>query len=63
MAEMNTGISDIATTIDDNTKGGNEAAESVSTVVDAIGVIKKKAYDNAKVGNDLSENVEVFKQM
>ena len=63
MAEMNTGISDIATTIDDNTKGVNEAAESVSTVVDAIGVIKKQAYDNAKVGNDLSENVEVFKQM
>lgn len=49
MAEMNTGISDIATTIDDNTKGVNEAAESVSTVVDAIGVIKKQAYDNAKV--------------
>lgn len=63
MAEMNTGISDIATTIDDNTKGVNEAAESVSTVVDAIGVIKKQAYDNAKVGNDLAENVEVFKQM
>lgn len=63
MAEMNTGISDIATTIDDNTKGVNEAAESVSTVVDAIGVIKKQAYDNAKVGNDLSENVEIFKQM
>lgn len=44
-------------------KGVNEAAESVSTVVDAIGVIKKQAYDNAKVGNDLAENVEVFKQM
>ena len=60
---MNSGISDISTTIDDSTKGVNEAAEGVSSVVDSINDIKLKAEDNTQASEKLAGYVKIFKNM
>lgn len=62
MAEMNSGISDISATIDESTKGVNEAADSVSGIVDSIGDIEKDAEINTEIGESLHNYVEVFKK-
>lgn len=41
MAEMNSGISDILTTIDESSQGVNDAADSVGGIVDSINDIEK----------------------
>ena len=62
MAEMNSGISDISVTIDESTKGVNEAADSVSGIVNSIGDIEKDAEKNTEIGESLHNYVEVFKK-
>lgn len=62
MAEMNSGISDISTTIDESTKGINEAADGVSGIVNSIDDIEKEAENNIIIGQKLQGYVQVFKK-
>ncbi len=62
MAEMNSGISDISTTIDESTKGINEAADGVSGIVNSIDDIEKEAENNNVTGQKLQGYVQVFKK-
>lgn len=62
MAEMNSGISDISTTIDESTKGINEAADGVGGIVNAIDDIEKEAENNIIIGQKLQGYVRVFKK-
>lgn len=62
MAEMNSGISDISTTIDESTKGINEAADGVSGIVNSIDDIEKEAENNNITGQKLQGYVQVFKK-
>lgn len=62
MAEMNSGISDISTTIDESTKGINEAADGVSGIVYSIDDIEKEAENNIIIGQKLQGYVQVFKK-
>lgn len=62
MAEMNSGISDISTTIDESTKGINEAADGVSGIVNSIDYIEKEAENNIIIGQKLQGYVQVFKK-
>ena len=59
MAEMNSGISDISTTIDESTKGINEAADGVGGIVNSI---EKEAENNIIIGQKLQGYVQVFKK-
>ena len=60
MAEMNSGISDISTTIDESTKGINEAADGVSGIVNSIDDIEKEAENNIIIGQKLASSVPYF---
>lgn len=62
MAEMNSGISDISTTIDESSQGVNDAADSVGGIVDSINDIEKDAEKNTEIGQKLQNYVEVFKK-
>lgn len=62
MAEMNSEISDISTTIDESTKGINEAADGVSGIVNSIDDIEKEAENNIIIGQKLQGYVQVFKK-
>ena len=62
MAEMNSGISDISITIDESTKGINEAADGVSGIVNSIDDIEKEAENNNITGQKLQGYVQVFKK-
>ena len=62
MAEMNSGISDILTTIDESSQGVNDAADSVGGIVDSINDIEKDAAKNTEIGQKLQNYVEVFKK-
>ena len=61
-AEMNSGISDISTTIDESSQGVNDAADSVGGIVDSINDIEKDAAKNTEIGQKLQNYVEVFKK-
>ena len=56
------GISDISTTIDESTKGINEAADGVSGIVNSIDDIEKEAENNIIIGQKLQGYVQVFKK-
>ena len=62
MAEMNSGISDISTTIDESSQGVNDAADSVGGIVASINDIEKDSAKNTEIGQKLQNYVEVFKK-
>ena len=62
MAEMNSGISDISTTIDESSQGVNDAADSVGGIVNSINDIEYDAAKNTEIGQKLQNYVEVFKK-
>ncbi len=59
MAEMNSGISDISTTIDESSQGVNDAADSVGGIVDSINDIEKmlQKYGNRTEASELCRSV------
>ncbi len=60
MSEMNIGINEIATTIDDSTRGITNVAEGTSDLVKAIQQIQTQAEENRSIKEALKDEVNHF---
>lgn len=63
MEDMNTGINDITSTVDESAKGVSNAAENAGNLVDAISHIQKEAENNQDVSRKLQGEVKRFKNV
>ena len=62
-SEMNHGINDISTTIEENANGTNDISSRIRNIASSVEAIKSQTAENQSIGNELKKNVEVFKNI
>lgn len=63
MRNMNTGINDIATAVEENTKGVSIVAESTVDLVESMLHIHQEAENNQSISEQLNKEVDKFKRV
>lgn len=63
MNQMQAGVNEIVTTIDESTRGITEVAESTSGLVSSMEEVKQQADTNQEIGRTLMDEVNVFQKM
>jgi len=63
MERMNTGISNISTTVDESAKGVSNAAENTGILVEAMEEIRQETENNQNISRELRSEVERFKRV
>ena len=63
MSEMNHGINDISTTIEESANGTNDIYSRIRNIASSVEAIKSQTAENQSIGNELKKNVEVFKNL
>ena len=63
MSEMNHGINDISTTIEESANGTNDISSRIRNIASSVEAIKSQTAENQSIGNELKKNVEVFKNI
>ena len=63
MEDMNTGINDISTAVEENAKGITNVADSAVTLVEAMSEIQKETERNQQISEKLNGEVRRFKKV
>ena len=63
MEDMNTGINDISTAVEENAKGITNVADSAVTLVEAMSHIQKETERNQLISEKLNDEVSRFKKV
>lgn len=63
MEDMNTGINDISTAVEENAKGITNVADSAVTLVEAMSEIQKETERNQQISEKLNGEVSRFKKV
>ena len=63
MEDMNTGINDISTAVEENAKGITNVADSAVTLVEAMSQIQKETERNQQISEKLNGEVSRFKKV
>lgn len=63
MDNMNTGINDISTAVEENAKGITNVADSAVTLVEAMSEIQKETEQNRQISEKLNDEVNRFKRV
>lgn len=63
MKQMQAGVNEIVTTINESTKGITDTAATASGLVDSMEELKHQADANQEIGNALKDEVDIFKKI
>ena len=63
MDNMNTGINDISTAVEENAKGITNVADNAVTLVEAMSEIQKETEQNRQISEKLNDEVNRFKKV
>lgn len=63
MDNMNTGINDISTAVEENAKGITNVADNAVTLVEAMSEIQKETEQNRQISEKLNDEVNRFKRV
>lgn len=61
MSEMNHGINDISTTIEENANGTNDISSRIRNIASSVEAIKSQTAENQSIGNELKKMLKYLK--